>query len=85
MNTYFDRKDTLHQLILKYPQALDLLISAGLDNLKNTAMLETLGKTITLEQALSIKKLNIDKVKITRELLGSINVFNDSIHMLNIF
>ncbi len=60
MNIYFDRKDTLHQLILKYPQALDLLISAGLDNLKNTAMLETLGKTITLEQALSMKKLNVD-------------------------
>ena len=60
MNTYFDRKDTLHQLIQKYPVVLDLLISSGLDNLKNTAMLETLGKTITLEQALMMKKLNVD-------------------------
>jgi hypothetical protein len=30
------------------------------------------------------KKLNIDKVEITKELLGSMSVFNDSIHMLNI-
>lgn len=30
------------------------------------------------------KKLNIDKIKITKELLGSGSVFNDSIRMLNI-
>lgn len=59
MNDYFKIDDTLYNVAKAYPEAVDILVSAGLDNLKDPSMLETLGKTITLEQALKMKKVNV--------------------------
>lgn len=59
MNTYFDIKDTVYNITEKYEEAVDLLVNAGLDQMKDKAQRETLGKSITLEMALKMKQVNV--------------------------
>ncbi|MFV0465633.1 MAG: ABC transporter substrate-binding protein [Lachnospiraceae bacterium] len=60
MNTYFKMNDTVYDVTTAYPEAIELLAKAGLDNLKNENMRKTLGKTISLEQALKMKKISTE-------------------------
>ncbi|TCO71836.1 ABC transporter substrate-binding protein [Marinisporobacter balticus] len=59
-NKYFDRKDTLFDITQKYKEAIDLLVSVGIDNIKDEKQRATIGKSITLETALNMKKINVD-------------------------
>ena len=59
MNRYFELSEKVYDITERYPQVLDLLISKGFDNLRNEMMRKTLGKTIALEQALRMKKIDI--------------------------
>lgn len=60
MNAYFSLNEKVYDVTEQYPPILDLLISKGFENLRNTAMRETLGRTITVEQALKIKKIDLE-------------------------
>lgn len=60
MNSYFSLNEKVYDVTEEYPPVLDLLISKGFDNLRNTAMRKTLGRTITVEQALRMKKIDLD-------------------------
>lgn len=59
-NKYFDIKDTIYDITEKYMEATELLVSLGFENLKNDNMRKTFGKTISLETALKMKKINSD-------------------------
>ncbi len=60
MNKYFDIKDKVYDIIEKYPEALDIFIEAGFDNLANEKMRKIMGKTISMEMACRTKKINVD-------------------------
>lgn len=59
-NKYFNIKDTVYNITEKHEEAVDLLVSVGFDNMKDENMRKTFGKTVTLEDALKLKKVNID-------------------------
>jgi len=59
-NKYFNIKDTLFDITEKYKEAIDLLVSIGFDNIKNEMQRKTIGKSITLENALKMKGININ-------------------------
>lgn len=59
-NKYFDIKDTLYNITEKYSEALELLISLGFDNIKDENMRKVFGKSISLEDALKLKKINLE-------------------------
>jgi ABC-type Fe3+ transport system substrate-binding protein len=59
-NKYFSTKDTIYDITSKYEEALDLLVLAGFDNMKDPKQRETIGKNISLEMALQMKQLNVD-------------------------
>ena len=58
MNDYFKLTDTVYDITEKYPEAKELLISHGFEQLKNDLMRKTMGKTISLETALKSRKIN---------------------------
>ena len=60
MGKYFDYNDSLYDITNRYPETLDLFITNGFENMRDAKMRETFGKSITLEMALSMKKINID-------------------------
>lgn len=60
MNRYFSVKDSLYDITNKYSETLNLFITSGFENMKDEKMRETFGKSISLEMALSMKKINIE-------------------------
>lgn len=58
-NEHFDIKDTLYDITEKYPESIDLLVSIGFENIKDETQRNTIGKAITLENALKSKNINI--------------------------
>lgn len=59
-NKYFDIKDTLFDITEKYTEAIELLISVGFDNIKDENLRKTFGQSISLENALKLKKINVE-------------------------
>lgn len=59
-NKYFDIKDTLYNITEKHSEAIELLASVGFSNLKDENMRKVFGKSITLEDALKLRKINIE-------------------------
>ena len=71
MNQYFKSNDTIYELTQAYPETIAILVSNGFENMQNAAMRESLGKTITLEQALAMKKMDINSFE--ERLVEAIN------------
>lgn len=59
-NKYFDIKDTLFDITEKYSEAVELLIALGFDNIKDENMRKVFGKSISLEDALKLKKISVE-------------------------
>ncbi|GKX31194.1 hypothetical protein SH1V18_36740 [Vallitalea longa] len=60
MGKYFNVKDSLYDITELYKETIDLFVSIGFENMVNENQRKTFGKTITLETALKLKKINID-------------------------
>lgn len=58
MSQYFENTDTIFNITEKYPDTIALFVANGFENLANEFMRKTLGKTISLEMALSMRKIN---------------------------
>lgn len=58
MSRFFEITDTIYNITEKYPETIALFVANGFENLSNETMRKTLGKTISLEMALSMRKLN---------------------------
>lgn len=60
MATYFEKTDTLYDITSKYPETIDLFVSIGFENMSDETQRERIGKMVTLETALKMKKINLD-------------------------
>lgn len=60
INKYFDIKESVYDITEKYSEAIDLLVSLGFSNLKDENMRKTFGKSISLENALKLKRIDVD-------------------------
>ena len=60
MDKNINIKDTLFDITEKHKEALDLLIGAGFDSLKDDNLRKLFGSSISLENALKSKKINVD-------------------------
>lgn len=56
-----DIKDTLFNITEKHKEATELLTSLGFDNLKDDNLRKIFGSSISLENALKSKKINVDE------------------------
>ena len=54
MTNYVKATDTIYDITEKYPETISFFVSNGFENLSNPVMRRTLGKTVTLELALSM-------------------------------
>ncbi|MDM8534569.1 ABC transporter substrate-binding protein [Clostridiaceae bacterium HSG29] len=59
-NKYFSVKESLYDITNKYEEAIDMLVSVGFDSMKDESQRSTIGKSITLEMALKMKKVNVE-------------------------
>ncbi len=58
MSRYFKVTDTIYDITEKYPDTIALFVANGFEHLSNPVMRQSLGKTVTLEMALSLRKVN---------------------------
>jgi len=56
----FNINDSLYDITEKYPESIDLLVSIGFDNIKDENQRKVIGKAISLETALKMKKINVE-------------------------
>ena len=59
-NKYFDMKDTVYDVIERYKEAKDLLVSLGFTTIEKEVQKKAIAKSINLETALKSKKINPD-------------------------
>lgn len=60
MNKYFNIKDKIYDITEKYPETIDVFVSAGFDQFCDENMRKTIGKTISMEMACRSKKINVE-------------------------
>lgn len=82
-NKYFDVKDTLFDITEKYSESIELLVSIGFENIKDDAQRKTMGRAITLENALKMKNINIDNFidKLVERIEENQNVDNSKLSL----
>lgn len=84
-NKYIKLEDSIHYITEKYPFTIDLFASIGFENIKDESVRKTLGKTITLKQALSLKKINEEDFseRLINEIEDSKNAADRSLGTVN--
>ena len=60
MDRKINIKDTLYNITVQHKEALGLLISLGFDSFKDDNLLKVFGSSVSLENALKSKKINVD-------------------------
>ena len=60
---YIDTNETIYNLCTKYPKFKDVLYDLGFDKIKNPIMFNTVSKVMTMNNALKMKKIDIDNIK----------------------
>ncbi len=81
-NKYFNIKDTLYDITEKYNESIELLVSIGFENIKDENQRKSIGKAITLENALKMKNINIDNF--TEKLIEAIEENQDTESKINL-
>ncbi|MFA6941856.1 MAG: ABC transporter substrate-binding protein [Clostridiaceae bacterium] len=84
-NNYFNLEDSIYEITEKYPYTIDLFASIGFENIKEDSVRKTLGKAITLKQALNIKKINEESFleRLVNEIDSNINNADKSLSNIN--
>ena len=59
-NQYFKTTDSLLDICTKYPETIKIFVSNGFKQLEDEAKRAVFGKSLSLELALKMKKLNVD-------------------------
>lgn len=57
---YIDIEESIYNITKKYPETIDLFVASGFPSFKNVALLKTLGKSITLAEALKSKNISVE-------------------------
>lgn len=63
MNKYFDMNDSIYSIASKYEEVLPILINAGLSKLSNPVLLNTVGKKMSLKNALAARHINAELIE----------------------
>lgn len=63
MNKYFDINDTVYNIVSANSEVLPVLINSGLDKITNSLILNTVGRKISLNNALKSKNLNVEIIE----------------------
>lgn len=66
MDQVIDFNSSVYQIVKDHPEVLDLLVELGFKPLKNPAMLNTVGRTTSLNQG--AKLIGLDKAVIIQQL-----------------
>ena len=61
--SYVDITENIYEITEKYPETIDLFVANGFTNFDNEMMRKTLGKAITLEDALKSKNISVELFK----------------------
>lgn len=62
MKQEIDLQSSVYDLCRQYPQLQPLLVSIGFEGLKNAALLQTVGRTMTLTKGAKMMKIPLDEV-----------------------
>lgn len=60
MDNYFNIKDSLYTITERYPETIDFFVLSGFENMGDEEQRGIVGRSISLEMALSMKKININ-------------------------
>lgn len=60
MSNHLKVTDTIYDITEKYPETINFFVANGFDKMSNPIMRNTIGKTVTLEMALSMRKMNAE-------------------------
>ncbi|MCT4687522.1 ABC transporter substrate-binding protein [Vallitalea sp.] len=71
MTKYFNVNDSLYDITERYPETIDLFESIGFEGMQDEKQRKLIGKSITLETALKMKKINL--YVFTENLVDAIN------------
>lgn len=59
-NKYFKITDNIYSICTAYPETVNVFVANGFAQFSNPKMLEQMGKSVSLQMALKMKKLNAD-------------------------
>jgi len=62
-NQYFKTTDSLLDICTRFPETIKIFVSNGFKQLEDPKKRELFGKSLTLEMALKMKKLNLLMLK----------------------
>lgn len=71
----FDKK--IYEIVQEQPEVLDFLIKNGFDKLSNKMLLNTMGKQMSLQNALNLRKINVEVFKENLDLFLNGGVSED--------
>ncbi|EKV58251.1 DUF438 domain-containing protein [Brachyspira hampsonii] len=60
---YINTNETIYNLCTKYPQIKEILFDLGFDKIKNPIMFNTVSKVMTLDKAIKMKSIDIEKLR----------------------
>lgn len=70
MPKILDINSTIHELVNKYPEVVEIMKDLGFDAVTNPAMLNTAGRIMTLKKGAAMKNIDIEHIKQTFEANG---------------
>ena len=77
MNKYFSLTDKVFDVTEKYPVLIEVFAANGFENLRNENLRKMLGKTISIADALKMRK--IDTAEFEKQMIAAIENKNDDI------
>ena len=77
MNKYFSLTDKVFDVTEKYPILIEVFAANGFENLRNENLRKMLGKTISVADALKMRK--IDAAEFEKQMIAAIENKNDDI------
>lgn len=72
MEKIIDLNVPVYDLIQNYPEVQEIMLELGFKDLKNPALLNTVGRYVTLNKGSRLKKIPLEKIKETFEEKGFI-------------
>ncbi len=58
-----DENQTLYHMVNQYPELVDILVQIGFKDVKQPALLNTVGKIMTLKKGAKLKGIPYQKIK----------------------
>lgn len=53
----------VHDICREYPEVIEIMKELGFENITNPAMLNTVGRYMTISKGAAVKGINLDKIR----------------------